>query len=332
MRLDQLKRREFITLLGGAAVVWPLATRAQQPTPIVGLINSRSAQDAVRNVAAFRKGLDETGYVEGQNVMVEYHWLQGQFDRLPAVMADLVRRRVDVIATPAFRAGAQAAKAATSTIPIVFGVGDDPVKLGLVASLARPGGNATGVNNFATEVVAKRLGLLHDLLPKAVRIAVLVNPANAPVTEATLRDIPEAASALGLQIRVLNAGTSREIEAAFTTLGRDPADALLVASDGFFVSRRVQFAVLAVRHAIPAIYATREYPEVGGLMSYGTDGLDTWHQVGIYTSRILKGAKPADLPVLQSSKFEFVINLQTARALGIEVPNSIQLLADEVIE
>jgi putative ABC transport system substrate-binding protein len=325
-------RRKFLATLGGAAAAWPLAARAQQPTPIVGLINSRSAQDAVRNVAAFRKGLDETGYVEGQNVRVEYHWLEGQFDRLPAVMADLVRRRVDVIATPAFRAGAQAAKAATSTIPIVFGVGDDPVKLGLVASLARPGGNATGVNNFATEVVAKRLGLLHDLLPKAVRIAVLVNPANAPVTEATLRDIPEAASALGLQIRVLNASTSREIEAAFTALGRDPADALLVSSDGFFVSRRVQFAVLAVRHAIPAIYATREYPEVGGLMSYGTDALDGWHQVGIYTGQILKGAKPADLPVLQSTKFEFVINMQTARALGIEVPNSIQLLADEVIE
>jgi putative ABC transport system substrate-binding protein len=307
---SHIGRRKFLATLGGAAVAWPLAARAQQPAPIVGLINSRSAQDAVRNVAAFRKGLDETGYVEGQNVTVEYHWLEGQFDRLPALMADLVRRRVAVIATPAFRIGAQAAKAATSTIPIVFGVGDDPVKLGLVASLARPGGNATGINNFATEVVAKRLGLLHDLLPKAVRIAVLVNPANAPVTEAT----------------------SREIEAAFTTLGRDPADALLVASDGFFVSRRVQFAVLSVRHAIPAIYAVREYPEVGGLMSYGTDAWNDWHEVGIYTGRILKGAKPADLPVLQSSKFELVINVQTARALGIEVPNSIQLLADEVIE
>jgi putative tryptophan/tyrosine transport system substrate-binding protein len=327
-----MRRREFIAFLGSSLAAWPLAARAQQPAPIVGLINSRSAQDAVRNVAAFRKGLDETGYVEGQNVTVEYHWLEGQLDRLPALMADLVRRRVAVIATPAFRLGAQAAKAATSTIPIVFGVGDDPVKLGLVASLARPGGNATGINNFATEVVAKRLGLLHDLLPKAVRIAVLVNPANASVTEATLRDIPEAASALGLQIRVLNASTSREIEAAFTTLGRDPADALLVASDGFFVSRRVQFAVLSVRHAIPAIYAVREYPEVGGLMSYGTDAWNDWHEVGIYTGRILKGAKPADLPVLQSSKFELVINVQTARALGIEVPNSIQLLADEVIE
>jgi len=256
----------------------------------------------------------------------------GQFDRLPAVMADLVRRRVDVIATPASRIGAQAAKAATSTIPIVFGVGDDPVKLGLVASLARPGGNATGVNSFNTEVVTKRLGLLHDLLPKAVRIVVLVNPANAPIAEATLREVPEAARALGLQIRVLNASTSREIEAAFASLGRDPADALYVPGEGFFISRRVQFATLATRYGIPAIYSNREFPEVGGLMSYGTDGLDTWHQVGIYTSRILKGAKPADLPVLQSSKFEFVINVQTARALGIEVPNSIQLLADEVIE
>src|SRR5499427_614290 len=228
-----MRRREFITLLDGAAAAWPLAARAQQSAmPTVGLINSRSAQDAVRNIAAFRKGLDETGYVEGQNVMVEYHWLQGQFDRLPTVMADLVRRRVDVIATPSFRAAAQAAKATTSTIPIVFGVGDDPVKLGLVANLARPGGNATGVNSFNTEVVTKR-------------IVLLVNPANAPIAEATLRDIPEAASALGLQIRVLNASTSREIEAAFASLGRDPADALLVSSDGFFVSRRVQFAVLA---------------------------------------------------------------------------------------
>src|SRR5262245_44394057 len=327
-----MQRRHFITLLGGAAA-WPLAARAQQAAmPVVGFVNGRAAQDAVRNAAAFRGGLNETGYVENQNVMVEYYWLEGQYNRLPSLMADFIRRRVAVIATPGSRLGAQAAKAATSTIPIVFAVGDDPVKLGLVASLARPGGNATGVNNFSTEVVTKRLGLLHDLLPKAVRIVVLVNPANAPIADATLRDIPEAASALGLQIRVLNASTSREIEAAFTTLGRDPADALLVSSDGFFVSRRVQFAVLAVRHAIPAIYAVREYPEVGGLMSYGTDAWNDWHEVGIYTGRILKGAKPADLPVLQSSKFEFVINVQTARALGIEVPNSLQLLADEVIE
>jgi putative tryptophan/tyrosine transport system substrate-binding protein len=285
----------------------------------------------VRQTAAFRKGLSETGYVEGQNVMVEYHWLEGQYDRLPALMADLVRHRVAVIATFA-NPPALAAKAATTTIPIVFGVGQDPVRMGLVASLARPGGNATGINFFNQEAVAKRLGLLHDLVPKAVRIAVLVNPANASASESTLREIPEAARALGLQIRVLNASTSREIEAAFARLGRDPADALYVPGEGFFISRRVQFATLATRYGIPAIYSNREFPEVGGLMSYGTDGLDTWHQVGIYTSRILKGAKPADLPVLQSSKFEFVINLQTARALGIEVPNSIQLLADEVIE
>ena len=219
---SHIGRRKFLATLGGAAAAWPLVAQAQQPTmPVVGLVNGRAAQDAVRNAAAFRSGLNETGYVENQNVMVEYHWLEGQYNRLPSLMDELIRRRVAVIATPASRLGAQAAKAATSTIPIVFAVGDDPVKLGLVASLARPGGNATGVNNFATEVVAKRLALLHDLLPKAVRIAVLVDPANAPVTEATLRDIPEAASALGLQIRVLNASTSREIEAAFTTLGRD---------------------------------------------------------------------------------------------------------------
>src|SRR5262249_7558537 len=219
-----IERRKFLATLGGVAGAWPLPARAQQPTPIVGLINGRSAQDAVRNVAAFRKGLDETGYVEGQNVMVEYHWLEGQYHRLPSLVDDLVRRHVAVIATPAFRAGAQAAKAATSTIPIVFGVGADPGKLGLGASVARPGGKATGVNSFNTEVVAKRLGLLHDLLPKAVRIVVLVNPAHAPIAEATLREVPEAARALGLQIRVFNASTSREIEAAFASLGRDPAD------------------------------------------------------------------------------------------------------------
>jgi len=242
-----VKRRHFIAGLAGAAA-WPLAAGAQQPAmPVVGLVNGRSAEDAARNAAAFRMGLRETGYVESQNVTVEYHWMEGQYQRLPAVMADLVRRRVVVIATPGFSLGAQAAKAATTTIPIAFGAGDDPVKLGLIASLARPGGNATGVNSFNTEVVAKRLGLLHDLLPKAVRIVVLVNPANAPIAEATLREVPEAARALGLQIRVLNASTSREIEAAFASLGRDPADALYVPGEGFFSSRRVQFATLATR-------------------------------------------------------------------------------------
>src|SRR6516225_436514 len=327
-----LQRREFISLLGGAAT-WPLAARAQQPAmPIVGLVGPRSPEESTRLGAAFRKALNETGYIEAQNVMVEYHWLEGKYDRLPALMADLVRRRVAVIATPAFTAAAPMAKAATTTIPIVFGVAEDPVKLGLVASFARPGGNATGINFLASEVMAKRLGLLHDLMPKAVRVAVLINPANAPVAETMLREVPEAARAIGLQIQVLNASTSREIEAAFATLVRDRADALFVAPDGFFISRRVQFALLAMRHGIPTAYGTREEVEAGGLMSYGTDNVDMWRQVGVYTGQILKGAKPADLPVVQSTKFEFVINMQTARALGLNVPNSLQLLADEVIE
>jgi putative ABC transport system substrate-binding protein len=247
-------------------------------------------------------------------------------------MADLVRRRVAVIATPGGNLAAQAAKAATATTPIIFGVGDDPVRLGLVASLARPGGNATGINFFAQEVTAKRLGLLHEMVPKAVRVALLVNPANTATAEAALREVPDAARAIGLQIHVYNASTSREIEAAFASLVRDRADALFVAADGFYNSRRVQFATLATRYAIPAAYAGREMVEAGGLMGYATDIAEMFRQVGGYTGQILKGAKPADLPVLQSTKFEFVINLQTARALGIEVPNSLQLLADEVIE
>ena len=324
-------RREFTTLLGGAAAAWPLAARAQQPAmPVVGFVSGQSNEE--RFGAAFRKALNEAGYVEGQNVMVEYHWLDGHYDRLPALVADLVRRQVAVIATPGNTPAALAAKAATATIPIVFGVAEHPVKLGLVASLARPGGNATGVNLLSAEVVAKRLGLLHDLVPKAVRIAVLVNPANSSTAEATLRDIPEAARALGLQTQVLNASTRSEIEAVFATLLRDRADALFVAPDGFFTSRRVQFATLAARHAIPAVYSNRGYPEVGGLMSYGSDTLDYYRQAGVYTAQILKGAKPADMPVLQSTKWEFVINMQTARALGLEVPNSLQMLADEVIE
>jgi putative tryptophan/tyrosine transport system substrate-binding protein len=325
-----IKRRDFITLLGGAAAAWPLAARAQQSAvPVVGFVNAGSSDAPL--AAAFRKGLNEAGYFEGQNVTVEYHWLEGQFDRLPAVMADLVGRRVAVIATPAGNYAAQLAKAATTSIPIVFGVSEDPVKLGLVASLARPGGNLTGINFFVTELTAKRLALLHELVPKAVRIAVLVNPAN-PATESTLRDIPEAARAMGLQIQVLKASTKSEIEAAFATLVRDRAEALYVAGDAFFTSRRVQFATRAASYRIPATYPSREAVESGGLMSYATDRVDMWRQVGAYTGQILKGAKPADLPVLQSTKFEFVINLQTARALGIEVSNSIQLLADEVIE
>jgi len=328
-----MRRREFIALLGGVAA-WPLAARAQQQSavPVVGFVNAGSLDMSANRPAAFSRGLSETGYVDGQNVTVEYHWFSGQYDRLPALMADLVRRRVAVIATPGGTLAALAAKAATTTIPIVFGVGEDPVKLGLVSSLARPGGNATGINIFLQEITAKQLGLLHELVPKAVRIAALVNPANTPAAEAALREIPEAARAIGLQIQVLNASTSREIEAAFATLVRDRADALFVAPDTFFISRRVQFTTLAARHGIPAAYSTREEVEAGGLMSYGTDTPDMWRHVGAYTGQVLKGAKPADLPVLQPTKFEFVINLQTARALGIEVPNSIQLLADEVIE
>jgi len=333
MQHGQVKRREFITLLGGAAIAWPVAARAQQSaTPVVGYFSSRSSDGSARIAAAFQKGLSEGGYVEGQNVTVEFHWLDGQYDRLPSLLADLVRRRVAVIATPGSNPASLAAKAATTTIPIVFGVGEDPVKLGLVASLARPSGNATGINFFVAEVTAKRLGLLRELVPKAVRIAVLVNPGNAPTAETTVREVSEAARATGLQVQFLNASTSREIEATFSTLVHDRTDALFVAPDGFFVTRRVQFATLAARYAIPAAYPSREVVEVGGLMSYGTDILDMNRQAGAYTGQILKGAKPADLPVLQSTKFEFVINAQTARALGLEVPNSVQLLADEVIE
>jgi putative ABC transport system substrate-binding protein len=327
-----MRRREFIAGLGGAAA-WPLAARAQQPVlPVVGLVTARSADASAGAAAAFRKGLGETGYVEGQNVTVEYHWLEGQFDRLPALTADLVRRRVAVIPTPGSRPAAIAAKAATATIPIVFGVGDDPVKLGLIANLARPGGNATGINFFTQEVGAKRLGLLHELVPKAVRVAVLLNPANATTAETTLRDVQEAARAIGLQIHVLNATTIREIDAAFATLARERPDALFVAGDGFFVSRGVQFAILAARDRIPAAYGDRDTVAAGGLMSYGTEVAGSFHQVGIYTGNILKGAKPADLPVVQSTKFEFVINLGTARALGLAIPETLLATADEVIE
>jgi putative ABC transport system substrate-binding protein len=326
-----MKRREFISLLGGAAA-WPLAARAQQPgLPVVGFFNGGSANASAGNAAAFRKGLSETGYVEGQNVAVEYHWLNGQYDALPALMADLVRRRVAVIATPG-RVPALAAKAATATIPIVFGVGEDPVQLGLVASLARPASNATGINVFSQEVNAKRLALLHELVPKGVRVAVLLNPANASNTGSTLREVQEGARALGLQIHVLNATTIGEIDAVFATLARERPDALFVASDAFFGSRGVQFATLTARDRIPANYANRDIVAVGGLMSYGTAFADMYRQVGVYTGSILKGVKPADLPVVQSTKFELVINLQTARALGIAIPPLLLAIADEVIE
>ena len=326
-------RRELLAAFGGAAVAWPLAGRAQQSAmPVIGVVSGQSSDTEARNTAAFRKALNENGYIEGENVTVQYHWVEGQYDRLPVLMADLVRRRVAVIATTGSVPAALAAKAATATIPIVFGAGDDPVKLGLVASFARPGGNATGINFLNLEVTAKRLRLLHELVPKAVRIAVLVNPANATSAESTLRAVQEAAPAIGLQTQVLNATTIGEIDAAFATLARERPDALLVAGDAFFVSRAVQFTTLTARDRIPAAYSLRDYVKAGGLMSYGTDLADVSRQVGIYTGRILKGAKPADLPVVQSTKFEFVINMQTAKALSLEVPAQLLATVDEVIE
>jgi putative ABC transport system substrate-binding protein len=327
-----MRRREFITLLGGTVAAGPLVARAQQPAlPVVVFIRDGSAEASARFAAAFRKGLGEVGFIEGQNVTVEYHWLAGQYDRLPALVADLVRRQVAVIAAPG-TVPTLAAKAATATIPIVFGVGEDPVELGLVASLARPGGNATGINFFVAELAAKRLRLLHDMVPRAVRLAVLVNPANTSVTEATLRDVQQAAPALGLQIQILKASTIGDIDAAFASFARDRPDALFVAADGFLVNRAVQLATLTARDRIPTSYSVREPVAAGGLMSYGTDLAEMFRQIGVYTGKILKGEKPGDLAVTQSTKFEFVINLQTARALGIEVPPGLFSIADEVIE
>ena len=328
-----LGRRELLGALGGAAVGWPLAARAQQPAmPVVGFINSGYADASAPFVTAFRKGLNETDFVDGQNVRVEYHWLEGKYDQLPALMADLVRRGVSVIATPVATVASLAAKAATATIPIVFGVAGDPVQLGLVASLARPGGNATGINFFNLEVTAKRLRLLHELVPKAVRIAVLVNPANAPSTEFTLRAVQEAAPAVGLQTQVLNATTIAEIDAVFAGFAREHPDALFLAGDAFFLDRRVQFATLTARDRIPATGNESPFVKAGGLMSYGTDLAETFRQVGNYTGRVLKGEKPADLPVQQPTKFELTINLTTARAIGIIVPDQLLAIADEVIE
>jgi putative ABC transport system substrate-binding protein len=329
---SHIERRKFLATLGCAAA-WPLAARGQQQAmPVVGLVGGGGGDVSTRYVTAFHKGLNEAGTIEGQNARVEYHWLEGKYDRLPSLMADLVRRRVAVIATPGSNPASLAAKVATATIPIVFGVGEDPVKLGLVASLARPGGNATGINIFNVEIAAKRLGLLHELVPKAVRLAVLVNPANASSAESTLRYVPEAARVIGLQSQVFNASSGDEIDTAFATLVRERADALFVAADAFFNSRRVQFATLTARDRIPAAYADREIVEAGGLMSYGTDFMDMFRQVGVYVGRILKGAKPPDLPVVQATKFALVINLRTAKALGLDVPATVLARADEVIE
>jgi putative ABC transport system substrate-binding protein len=325
-------RRQFIALLGGAAA-WPLVARAQTATiPVVGFLGAGSLENYVLYLAAFRRGLSESGFIEGQNVSIEYRWAEGQYDRMAELAADLARRRVAVIAVPGSPPGARAAKAATSTIPIVFSVGDDPVKSGLVTSISRPEGNATGINFFTGEVVAKRLALLHELVPRALRVAVFINPSDAPRAEALSNEVRVAARAIGLHIQTLNPSTNRDIDAAFEALVRERADALFVGPDAFYNTRRVQLANMAAHHSIPTAFAVREYVDAGGLMSYGTSLADMYRQVGVYCGRILKGAKPADLPVVQSTKFETVINMQTARMLGLEVPPTRLARADEVIE
>ena len=325
-------RRELLAALGGAAAAWPLAARAQQPAmPVVGILQAGTAEVNPGTVTAFRKGLSETGYTEGQTVAIEYRWAEGQYDRLPELAAELVRRRAAVIVTPLSVAAARAAKAATTTIPIVFGFGADPVETGLVASLNRPGGNVTGVATMNAELGAKRLGLLQELLP-ATRVALLVNPSTRLVAEAVIADVQAAASAIGRQVEVLNASTAREIDTAFATLLQKRINALLVSPDLFFASRRAQIVVAAARHALTVMYANREDAVAGGLMSYGSSITDVSRQIGVYTGLILKGAKPADMPVVRATKFEFVINLQTAKTLGIDVPASLLARADEVIE
>jgi len=327
-----MRRREFIGLVGGAVAGWPLAVRAQQPPmPVIGFLHPTSPEGSVDRLRGFRQGLKDVGYVEGENVTIEYRWVDGQNDRLPALAAELARHRVAVIATIG-NVPALAVKATTTTIPIVFVVAEDPVRLGLVASLHNPSGNLTGVNVFNAEMTAKRLELLRELVPAATRVAVLVNPVNATTTAATLRDVETAAPSMGLQILVLNASTSREINAAFATFVRERPDALFVDPDPFLTSRRVQLVHLATLHKVPAVYPARDYAEAGGLMSYGSNSADTLRQVGIYTGRILKGAKAADLPVMQASKFELVINAETARMLGLTVPPRLLARADEVIE
>jgi len=327
-----MNRRAFLSVIGGAAVA-PLAARAQKgPMPVIGYISTASRDYEAVRLRAFHQGLNESGFVEGRNVAMEYRWADSQFDRLPELAADLVRRRVAVIVTSGGPAAAFAAKSATPTIPIVFVVGADPVRLGLVTSLARPGGNLTGINFFAFELVAKRLELLRQMVPGIKRVAVLVNPADAAIAEATAKEVQTAAHSMGLEVRLLNASTSNEINAAFASLAQQRPDALLVSTGTFFGDRRVQLVQLATKYGIPAIYGARTQPEIGGLMSYGTDLTAATRQLGLYAGRILKGDKPSDLPVVQSTKFELVINAQTAQMLGLTIPPTLLATADEVIE
>ncbi len=327
-----MRRRTFIAFLSSAAVAWPLAAHAQQPqTLVIGFLSSRSPGDSAYLVAAFRRGLGETGYVEGQNVAIEFRWAQGQYDRLPALVADLVNRQVAVLVAVGGEPSALAAKAASSTIPLVFTTGGDPVKIGLVDSLNRPGGNATGVSLLTSTPEAKRLGLLHELVPSAALIGVLINP-NYQQAEAQARELQEAARSIGQRLHVVNAKNEGELESAFATLVQERADALLVSADPFFDTKRDRIIAFAAQYRLPAIYQFRDYAVAGGLMSYGISITDGYRQVGIYTGQILKGAKPAELPIQQSIKFEFVINLKTAKALGLEVPPTMSARADEVIE
>jgi putative tryptophan/tyrosine transport system substrate-binding protein len=332
MQFHRLKRRDFITLIGGAAVAWPLASRAQQPTmPVIGFLDPESLEPTAPLVAAFRNGLSETGYVEGRNVAIEFRWAYNDRDRLPELAVDLVRRRVTVITTPGGIAAALAAKAATSTIPLVFMAAGDPVQAGLVMSLSRPGGNTTGVSFMTGEIAAKQLGLMHELIPQAERFAVLVNPKN-PHAEPWIRDVQAAALAIGGKIEVFTASTNSDIDAAFSTFMQKTPDGLLIGADPMFTARRAQLVILATHHHLPTIYFDRVLTDIGGLMSYGANLAEQYRQVGIYVGRILNGEKPADLPVIRPTKFEFVINLQTARTLGLSVPATLLALADEVIE
>jgi putative ABC transport system substrate-binding protein len=327
-----VKRRDFITLVGGAAAAWPLAARAQQPAvPVVGFLSGRSPGEAASAVDAFRQGLGEFGYIEGQNVTIEYRWAEGHYDRLPALAAELVARQVAVIAATGGEASGLAAKAATATIPIVFTMGGDPVELGLVVSLNKPGGNVTGVTFIVGDIATKRLGLLRQLVPNATTIAMLVNP-NYPATSAEVRDVQAAARTIGLEIDLLPASTSREIDAALATFVRKRPDALFVGGDPFLLGQRDQIASLAAHHAVPTTYPQREYVDAGGLMSYGTSVPKGYRQAGLYAGRILRGTKPAELPVLQPTNLELAINLKTAKALGLDVPPTLLAIADEVIE